>query len=347
MKRNLKFLASIAAAAALMVSAAGCSSSSTGSSESGSSASAETSSTEKTASEEQITIGILQGSEHEALDQCRQGFIDYLAENGYEDGGKVVFDYQNAQNDQSNLKTISQRFVNNECDYLLGISTPAAQTLATETQEIPIVGTAITDYVAAGLVDSDENPGGNVSGVNDATPIGNQIGLIKQLVPDAKTIGIMYNSSEVNSQVQAEQAQAEAEAAGYAVEISTVSSSNDVAQAMETMCEKVDAIYIPTDNTFASAMATVGQISEQRGVPVIPGDTGMCEAGGVATLGVDFYELGKQTGEFMLKVIDGGDISTMPVEDPKVNLLVINKTLADKIGIEIPQELLDSADSIV
>lgn len=233
-------------------------------------------------------------------------FLDYLAEHGYKDGENIVIDYQNAQGDQSNLKTISQQFVNNGYDYLVGISTPATQSLATETQDIPVIGTAITSFEAAGLVESNENPGGNVSGVNDETPIAEQMALLKEILPDAQTVGVMYNSSEVNSQVQAEKAQEEAEKLGLKVEVSTVTSSNDVAQAVETMMEKADVIYLPTDNTFASTMATVGQISEQKKVPVIVGEAGMCANGGIATVGLDFYQLGLQTGEFAIKVFEGG-----------------------------------------
>ena len=351
MKKNIKIILSAAAAAVMAISMAGCGSTSGGSSSaisgSASAAGSGQSSASAQSGEEKITVGILQISEHDALDKCRQGFMDYLAENGYNDGENIVFDYQNAQGDQSNLKTISQQFVNNGYDFLVGISTPATQSLATETQEIPVIGTAITSFEAAGLVESNDNPGGNVSGVNDETPIAEQMALLLEILPDAQTVGIMYNSSEVNSQVQAETAQAEAEKLGLNVEVSTVTSSNDVAQAVETMCEKADVIYLPTDNTFASTMATVGQISEQKKVPVIVGEAGMCTGGGLATVGLDFYQLGLQTGEFAVEVFEGGEISTMPVEYPKTNNITINREMADKIGIEIPQEVLDRADFMI
>ena len=208
MKRNIKAILSAAAAAMMVLSMAGCGSSASGSSSSAASTSGSASaSASAQADGEQIKVGMLQISEHVALDNCRQGFLDYLAEHGYKDGENIVIDYQNAQGDQSNLKTISQQFVNNGYDYLVGISTPATQSLATETQDIPVIGTAITSFEAAGLVESNENPGGNVSGVNDETPIAEQMALLKEILPDAQTVGVMYNSSEVNSQVQAEKAQ--------------------------------------------------------------------------------------------------------------------------------------------
>lgn len=348
MKRNIKAILSAAAAAMMVLSMAGCGSSASGSSSSAASTSGSASaSASAQADGEQIKVGMLQISEHVALDNCRQGFLDYLAEHGYKDGENIVIDYQNAQGDQSNLKTISQQFVNNGYDYLVGISTPATQSLATETQDTPVIGTAITSFEAAGLVESNENPGGNVSGVNDETPIAEQMALLKEILPDAQTVGVMYNSSEVNSQVQAEKAQEEAEKLGLKVEVSTVTSSNDVAQAVETMMEKADVIYLPTDNTFASTMATVGQISEQKKVPVIVGEAGMCANGGIATVGLDFYQLGLQTGEFAIKVFEGGDISTMPVEYPNTSNITVNKEFAEKIGIEIPQSVLDKADFFV
>lgn len=350
MKKNFRIIAAIVSAAAL-IAVTGCSSSGSSSGSASAQSSGEASSASASASgetsSEQITVGILQLSEHDALDKCRQGFLDYLTENGYTDGENIVFDYQNAQGDQSNLKTISQQFVNNDYDYLVGISTPATQSLATETQEIPVIGTAITSFEAAGLVESNEEPGGNVSGVNDETPIADQMALLKEIFPDAQSVGIMYNSSEVNSQVQAETAQAEAEKLGLTVEVSTVTGSNDVAQAVETMAEKVDVIYLPTDNTFAATMATVGQISETKQIPVIVGEAGMCENGGLATVGLDFYQLGLQTGEFAKKVFEGGDISTMAVEYPKTNNVTVNKDMAEKLGIEIPQSVLDKADYII
>ena len=194
MKKNFRILAAVMTAAVLL-SFTGCGSSSSSSGSGEASASGETSSASASGetSSEAITVGILQLSEHDALDKCRQGFLDYLAENGYTDGENIVFDYQNAQGDQSNLKTISQQFVNNEYDYLVGISTPATQSLATETQDIPVIGTAITSFEAAGLVESNEEPGGNVSGVNDETPIADQMALLKEIIPDAQSVGIMYN----------------------------------------------------------------------------------------------------------------------------------------------------------
>lgn len=345
MKKKIRLFGSVIAAAAVVLSMAGCGSSAASSKAAKSASASEASSAQ--ASGKQITIGILQITQHEALDSCRQGFLDYLSENGYKDGEKIKIDYQNAQGDQSNLKTISQQFVNNGYDYLVGISTPATQALAAETKDIPIIGTAITSFEAADLVKSNDNPGGNVSGVNDETPIADQMALLVKILPKAKTVGILYNSSEVNSQVQAEKAQSEAEKLALKVEVGTVTGTNDVAQAVESMAAKADVMYIPTDNTFASTMATVGQISEETKVPVIVGEQSLCLNGGLATVGLNFYDLGRQTGKFAIDVFNGADISKKPVENPQTSNVTINKEMAQKLGIEIPQDVLDSADCFV
>lgn len=292
---------------------------------------------------EYIQIGIVQYVEHAALDAAREGFVAALADNGYVDGENIKLDVQNAQADQSNLKTISQRFVNNGEDLILAIATPAAQAVASETTTIPILGTAITDYTAAKLVDSDEAPGGNVTGTTDMNPIKEQIDLLMELVPDAKTVGILYNSSEDNSVLQAELAKAACEDLGLDVVEGTVTSSNEVQQVTQSVAGKVDAIYIPTDNTFASAMPTVSQVTTEAKVPTICGESNMVLSGGLATLGIDYYNLGYQTGEMAVKVLKGeATPATMPVESQTDYAFTINGDVADAIGLTIPSDLADA-----
>ena len=299
-------------------------------------------------SNDPIKIGIVQLIEHDALDSAREGFIDTLADAGYEDGENVIFDIQNAQGDQSNLKTISQKFVNNNSDLIFAISTQAAQSVASETTEIPILGSAITDYVSAGLVDSNEVPGKNVSGTSDAAPvIEEQIKLISQLAPEAKTLGIMYTSSETNSQVQAEEAQQIAENLGFTCEIGTITSTNDIAQAVQSIVGKVDAIYIPTDNLFASAMPVVASVTEESKTPVVCGDTGMVSSGGLITIGTNFYVLGEQTGKMAIEIIEGKNTpDKMPIQFPQTLDLCINLDNAKAIGLDIPQDLINRANII-
>ena len=287
-------------------------------------------------------IGIIQYVEHPALDAARDGFIQALADNGYVDGENITIDVQNAQADQANLKTISQRFVNNKEDLILAIATPAAQAIASETTDIPVLGTAITDYEVAKLVDSNEAPGGNISGTTDINPVKEQIDLMAQLVPDVANVGLLYTSSEDNSVLQAGLVKDACEALGLNVVEATVTSSNDVQQVTQSLVGKVDAIYIPTDNVLASSMPIVSDITVENKIPVICGEENMVLGGGLATLGINYYNLGYQTGEMAVKVLSGeATPATMPIESQTDFTYVINGDIADAIGIEVPADLAD------
>ena len=301
----------------------------------------ETSAPATDAPEAMINIGILQYVTHNALDDAREGFIKALADNGFTEGVNVSFDVQNAQADSNNLSTMSNRFVNNKVDLVLAIATPAAQSIASLTSDIPILFTAVTDPVDARLVASVEAPGGNVTGTNDMTPIAEQFDLLVKLAPDAKTVGIMYTSSEDNSVLQAEVAKAEAEKRGLAVVEQTVTNANDVQQAAQSLVGKCDAIYIPTDNTLASAIPTLGAVAEEAKIPVICGEANMVTGGGFATLGINYFNLGYQTGEMAVRVLNGESTATMPVESLKVFDFTINGNVADSIGITVPEDLLE------
>lgn len=286
------------------------------------------------------SIGIIQLADHVALDSAREGFIAALKDNSYVDGQNITIDYQNAQGDQTNLSTISDRFVSNKVDLILGIATPAVQAVAGKTTEIPILGTAVTDYVAARLVDSNEAPGGNISGTNDMNPIKDQIDLLVKLVPDAKTVGVLYTSSEDNSIVQAKIAKEVIESKGLVYTEVTVTNTNDVQQAVQSIVEKCDAIYIPTDNTFASAMPVVHGVTSQSKTPVICGEAGMVENGGLATLGINYYDLGYQTGLMAVKILKGeAKPATMPIESASGFDFAINGEVAEEIGLSIPDDL--------
>ncbi|NMC55858.1 MAG: ABC transporter substrate-binding protein [Eubacteriaceae bacterium] len=285
-------------------------------------------------------IGIIQYMEHSALDAAREGFIQALADNGYVDGKNIKIDLQNAQGNQSNLSTISDRFVSNKVDLVLAIATPAAQSVAGKTKDIPILGTAITDYEAAKLVNSKTAPGGNVSGTTDMNPIKEQIDLLVKLVPNAKTVGVLYTSSEDNSILQAKIAKQCIENLGLKYVEVTVTNSNDVQQATESIVQKCDAIYIPTDNVFASAMPIVHQVTKVSKTPVICGEAGMVTNGGLATLGINYKNLGYQTGLMAVKILKGeADIKSMPIESSTNFDFAINGTVADEMGITIPDDL--------
>ena len=286
------------------------------------------------------SIGIIQYVEHVALDSAREGFVDALSDNGYVDGENITIDVQNAQADQSNLSTISDRFVSNNVDLVLAIATPAAQSIAGKTKDIPILGTAITDYVAAKLVESNEAPGGNVSGTTDMNPIREQIELLVKLVPDAETVGLIYTSSEDNSIVQAAIAREVIEELGLTYTEVTVTNSNDVQQATQSIVEECDAIYLPTDNVIASSMPIVYSVTVESKTPVICGESGMVESGGLATLGINYYDLGYKTGLMAIKVLKGeAQPATMPIESADEFDFAINGAVANEIGLEIPEDL--------
>lgn len=288
-----------------------------------------------------IHVGILQLTSHAALDAASEGFIKALADNGFVDGQNgFSIDFQNAQNDQSNLSTISDRFVSANCDLVLCVGTPAVQAMAGKTTEIPILGTAVTDFESANLVDSNELPGGNVSGTTDMNPIKEQIELLTQLAPDTKTIGCIYNGGEDNSILQANIAKSEIESLGLEYIEVTVTSTNDVQQAMQNLVGRCDAIYIPTDNTVASAMPIVSDVANGAKIPVICGESNMVAAGGLATLGINYYNLGYQTGKMAVRIlVDGADISTMPIESLENMDYAINAEVVDLLGITIPEAL--------
>ena len=290
-------------------------------------------------SEDKIKIGVLQQLEHVALDQAREGFVKALEDNGLKDGEKIVLDIQNAQADQSNLQTMADRLISEENDIILAIATGAAQTVAGKTKDIPILITAVTDPVDAGLVNSMENPGTNVSGTSDASPMAEQIDLMLQLSPNVKTVGVLYTSSEDNSVLQVSQLKPILAAKNLEIVEQTVTNSNDVQQATQSIVNKCDAIYIPTDNVLASSIALVASVANDAKVPVIVGESGMVTGGGFATIGIDYFNLGYQTGEMAVRILNGEDVSTMAVETQKDFAYTINGDVAEILGITIPDNL--------
>ncbi len=299
---------------------------------------------EKSAKQKNVKIGIVQLVEHNALDAANKGFVDGLASKGYKEGENVEFDRQNAQADQSNLQNIAQRFVNNKVDLICAIATPAAQAVANLTKDIPITATAVTDYEQAKLVASNDAPKGNVTGTTDMNPVKEQIDLLLKLVPNAKTIGTVYCSSEVNSETQVKMMKAYAESKGLTVVEATVSTVNDIQQAAQSLVGRVDAIYEPTDNIIASAMPTLVAITNPAKIPVICGEPNMVKAGGLATYGVDYYKLGFQTGEMAADILAGkAKPESMPIQSLKEMSLTINETNAKLLGITIPEDMLKDA----
>ena len=301
-----------------------------------------------TATNDQKKIGVIQLVEHPSLDAANKGFVDALAAKGYKDGQNIKLDQQNAQADQSNLNSIAQRFVSDRKNLILAIATPAAQSMANATHDIPILGTAITDYEAAKLVKSNAKPGGNVSGTSDMNPVEQQVDLILQVMPNVKTIGTIYSSSEVNSQIQVEKMKAYAATKGIKVEEVTVSNVNDIQQAAQNLVsQRVDAIYVPTDNVVASAMSNLVAITDPAKIPVFGGEDNHVKGGAVMSLSVDYYKLGYQTGLMAAKVLTGeAKVEDMPIEMQKEFKLVVNKDKLQKLGITLPEDLMNKATMI-
>ena len=290
------------------------------------------------------TVGILQFLQHPALDAARDGFLKAFAEEGFVDGETVKIDYQHGQASQDICASIADAFIAAPVDLAIAIATPAVQALAGKTETIPILGTAVTDYVLAKLVDTNEVPKFNVSGTSDMNPVAEQVALIKRLVPDAKVMGLLYTSSEVNSQLQAGLAKAEAERLGMQVVEVTVNNTNDVQQAAINVLEQCDVLYIPTDNIVASSIALVVEEALNRKIPIAGSEAAHIHGGGTFTLGIDYFKLGEQTGRMAARVLRGeAEVSTMPIERQSEFEHLINKTFMDALGLPIPEELLPFA----
>ncbi len=289
---------------------------------------------------ESYRIGINQLVQHPALDSATAGFKEAFSEAGVE----VEFDEQNANGEQGTALTIAQQFASDDLDLALAVATPAAQAMAQNITDVPLLFTAVTDPVSAELVDSMEEPGANVTGTSDAAPIDKQLELLTEIVPDAERIGIVYASGEVNSQVQVDQAREAAGPLGLEIETQTVTTVNEIQQAVEALGD-VDAIYVPTDNMVVSGIASLVQVAEGKQIPVIAAESGTVEGGAVATLGIDYTELGRQTGEMALRILrDGEDPATMPVETATEFTYVVNEDAAERQGVTIPEDILAEAE---
>ena len=290
-------------------------------------------------------IAVLQLMDHEALNNTYQGFVDALKDNGLVEGENLSIEFQNPNNDKSALATMAQVIVNNEPDLILAIGTASAQSIQQETTSIPVLGSAITDYVDVGLVESVEKPGKNISGASDYCDMAIQMDLIETIVPDVKTVGLLYTSSEENSIIQANIMKEECAKRGWNVLEKTISDLTMVDDTMHSLVGKVDALYIPTDNPLASSMASVEIVASENKLPVIVGCDTMVADGGLASIGVNYYNLGYETGLQAISVLNGKvNISELPIyymDGAKADVYY-NSHVAKKAGIEIPQSLIDN-----
>lgn len=278
-----------------------------------------------------VKVGIVQYAEHEALTASRKGFLEALAESGFKEGENLDINLENAQGDQANLQTIVSTMAGKN-NLNFAIATPAAQALLNADPNTPSVFTAVTDPVKSGLVDSLVKPGGSMTGSIDATDVEDQIELLVKVVPKAKRVGVFYNSSEVNSEVQAKIAKQALEQKGIEVIEKTVTSTNDVQVTMEILARQVDAIYLPTDNTVASTITTIGEILKQAKVPAMGSDGAVIE-GVLLTYGVDYYAIGKQAGQLAVKILKGEKPADLAVQKPNKAGIEVNEEMAKLLNI--------------
>ena len=288
---------------------------------------------------EKYTVGIVQQLEHPALDAATLGFQEKLTELL---DGNVTFDYQNAQGEQTNCTTIATKFVSDGVDLIMANATTALQSAAAATADIPIVGTSVTDYVTAGVVDSNEAPGRNVTGASDLAPIDEQIAMLTELVPDAQKVGIVYCSAEPNSIYQSKLAQAELDKAGIAWAEYTAADSNEVQAVVTKAVSECDVLYVPTDNTMANNTEIIKNVAVPAGVPVIAGEEGICSGCGVATLSISYYDLGVKAAEMAYEIlVNGANPAEMPIAYVSEGITEkYNAEIAEALQIVIPEGMV-------
>ena len=330
-RRSFLAAAAVCGAAAALTACGGSSASSTAASSVASSAA----SGSAAASGDSYTIGICQLVQHAALDAATQGFEDALTA---EFGDNVKFDFQNAQGDSATCATIANGFVSSGVDLIMANATPALQAAQSATNEIPVLGTSVTEYgVALGLTDFSGTVGGNISGTSDLAPLDQQADMIVEWMPEAKKVGLLYCSAEANSQYQVDEVQKYLEAKGVTATQYAFSDSNDLSSVCQKAADENDALYVPTDNTVAANTGIVDGICRPAKKPVFAGEEGICAGCGVATLSISYYDLGYTTGEMAVKILKGeSNVSDMPIEYTDVTKKY-NKTICGDLGLTAPE----------
>lgn len=301
----------------------------------------------QSASSEKVKIGVLQFVTHDSLDEIYKGIKAGLEEGGYSTTDNLEIDFMNAEADQSQVQTMSKKLVDNGNELLIGIATPAAQGLANATTELPIIMGAVTDPVGANLVTNLKNPGGNITGVSDQTPVADAVSLIKEITPDAKTIGVLYSSNEDNSKIQVEEFKAAAEEAGYTVLEYAVASSNELASTVEVATSKTDVLFTPVDNTVASAFSTVVSVANKTKTPIFTSVEDMVEGGGIASVTLSQYDLGVATGKMAAKILDGANPADTPVQIFNEGTVVVNQKVAKELGITLSDDVINQASKVI
>lgn len=296
--------------------------------------------------EDSYTIGISQFAEHGSLDNCREGFLKGLENEGIVEGENLTVEYQNAAADMGTASQISDAFVSDKVDLICAIATPTAQSAynAAMDTDIPVVYTAVTDPVAAELADEDGNPVGNVTGTSDELPIKEQLEMIRQMLPEAETVGIMYTTSEANSISALETYKELAGDYGFEIVESGISSTADISLAADDLISKVDCITNLTDNTVVASLPTILEKANEKGIPVFGSEIEQVRIGCLAAEGLDYVALGEQTGEMAAKILKGeAQASDMAYETITEPGFYVNTKVAENLGVAVPEELAQNA----
>lgn len=294
------------------------------------------------------SVKITQIVEHPALDAARKGVIDELAAQGFKEGQNLRLEYQTAQGDIGTAGQIAQKFAGDNPDVIVPISTPSAQTVVAAAKgRLPVVFTAVTDPVAAKLVTDPKKPGANVTGITDLSPLDKHVELIRAAAPKAKRIGVPFNPGEANAVVLVKRLKELAPAAGLAIVEAPAPSGGDVLASARSLVGKVDAIYVPTDNTVVQALEAVIKTGIEAKIPVFAGDTDSVKRGAVAAIGFDYYDVGRQTGKVVSRVLRGEKPGDIPVEGVGVTQLHVNPGAAEKMGLSLPETLVKGARAVV
>lgn len=291
-------------------------------------------------------IGVVQYIQHPALDSSNEGFVDGLKEKGYEEGKNIEIEQQNAQGKIDVSQQLAGQFVSGKKDLIFAIATPTAQAVANATSDIPIVFTSVTDPVDAGLADSLESSGKNTTGTTDKVNIDEQLELFKKLVPDAKTMGVIYTTSEANSTNQVKELKEAAPKYGLDIKEIGVANINEINQNLSNAISSIDCLYVPTDNNVAASYSLVGDICVKNKIPAISAEPALVEDGGLVSKGIDYYELGKMAGLKAAEILDGKKPSEIAIEPMKELKITINTDVADKLGIKIPNDILEAAEKV-
>lgn len=294
-----------------------------------------------------VTVAVTAIVEHPALDAVRDGIKDELEANGYKVGGNLTFVYESAQGNPATAAQIARKFIGDKPDVIVAIATPSAQAAVSATSEIPVVFSAVTDPLGAKLVSNFEKPGGNVTGLSDMSPIGQHLDLIKEVTPGAKRIGVAYNPGEANAVALVDLLKSEAPGKGLSIVTASAPKSSDVLAAARSLVGKVDAIYVPTDNTIVTALESVIKVGIENGIPVYSGDTESVNRGTIAALGFNYYDIGRQTGKVVLRILKGEKPGDIPVRIADGTDLFVNPAAAKKMGVSIPKSLVARATKVV